>query len=331
MKFKKLNKIKSIILTLLLTLGIFTTGCNNSNTDLNESNQTEISQESNQDSSNNDKNKPEDENKSDDKDDLKNDNQDSTSKNNGSSQPNSSTANLPSTATKATIERVVDGDTMKVNLNGETVTLRLLLIDTPESVKPGVEPQPYSIEASNFAKDILKEGDSVYLEYDNGDKTDKYDRHLVYLWYYNKDKSSWEMFNERIIKEGYARVGYIYSQRRHLDLLYKAQDEAKSNNKNIWSIDGYVTDKGFYADNNTNTSTSNSTANNNSSYKSEDSSSSSSSDTVYANGGASSSNKYHKTSNAHNMKGAIKMTEKEAKQKGYVPCGICYRNEPKTT
>ena len=46
---------------------------------------------------------------------------------------------------------------------------------------------------------------------------------------------------------------------------------------------------------------------------------------VYANGGSSSSNKYHKSANAHGMKDAIKMTENEAKQKGYVACGTCYR------
>lgn len=46
---------------------------------------------------------------------------------------------------------------------------------------------------------------------------------------------------------------------------------------------------------------------------------------VYANGGSSSSNKYHKSANAHGMKGAIKMTENEAKKKGYVACGSCYR------
>lgn len=47
--------------------------------------------------------------------------------------------------------------------------------------------------------------------------------------------------------------------------------------------------------------------------------------TVYANGGSSSSNKYHKSANAHGMKDAIKMTENEAKKKGYVACGSCYR------
>ena len=220
---------------------------------------------------------------------------------------------MPKGSVKATVERVVDGDTMKLKLDKtkEVVTLRLLLVDTPESVKKGVDPQPYSIEASNFAKNTLKAGDTVYIEYDEGDKTDKYDRHLGYLWYYSKDDSNWQMFNETLISEGYARVGYIYSQKRHLDEFYKAQDYAKSNKLNIWSVDGYVTDRGYDVDaynSNKNTSSNSSSSNN----------------IVYANGGSSSSNKYHSTKDAHNMKGAVKMTEKEAKSKGYVPCGLCY-------
>ena len=45
---------------------------------------------------------------------------------------------------------------------------------------------------------------------------------------------------------------------------------------------------------------------------------------VYANGGSSTSNKYHKTPTAHNMEGAIKMSESNAKAKGYVACKKCY-------
>lgn len=45
---------------------------------------------------------------------------------------------------------------------------------------------------------------------------------------------------------------------------------------------------------------------------------------VYANGGSSSSNKYHSSTDAHNMKGAVKMTKEEATAEGYVPCGLCY-------
>ena len=231
-------------------------------------------------------------------------------------------SSVPKESEEAYIEKVVDGDTVKVKLKDseEIVTLRLLLIDTPESVKPGVDPQPYSLDASNFAKESLKVGDKVYLEYDDGDKTDKYDRHLCYLWFYSKEDKSWEMFNEKLVEEGIARVGYIYSQRRYLDVLYVAQDKAKDKKLNIWSVDGYVTDKGFdvdaYNDSGKATSTSNSSSDNTNQSKSNK--------IVYANGGNSSSNKYHSSENAHGMKGAIKMTESEAKSKGYEPCGLCY-------
>lgn len=284
----KFNKLKSIFLSSALAISIFFTGCSNGDQNT-VTNQTQI--------------------------------KDSTSSNsqvsvesNSSYQDSSSNKEVPKGSVKATVERVVDGDTMKLKLDKtkEVVTLRLLLVDTPESVKKGVDPQPYSIEASNFAKNTLVAGDTVYIEYDEGDKTDKYDRHLGYLWYYSNDNSNWQMFNETLISQGYARVGYIYSQKRHLDEFYKAQDYAKSNKLNIWSVDGYVTDRGYDVDaynSNKNTSSSNSN---------------SSSNIVYANGGSSSSNKYHSTKDAHNMKGAVKMTEKEAKSKGYVPCGLCY-------
>lgn len=282
----KFNKLKSIFLSSALAISILFTGCSNGDQNT-VTNQTQIK-------------------------DSTSSNSQVTVESNSSYQ--SASKEVPKGSVKATVERVVDGDTMKLKLDKtkEVVTLRLLLVDTPESVKKGVDPQPYSIEASNFAKNTLKAGDTVYIEYDEGDKTDKYDRHLGYLWYYSNDNSNWQMFNETLISQGYARVGYIYSQKRHLDEFYKAQDYAKSNKLNIWSVDGYVTDRGYDVDaynSNKNTSSN---------------SSSSSSNIVYANGGSSSSNKYHSTKDAHNMKGAVKMTEKEAKSKGYVPCGICY-------
>lgn len=282
----KFNKLKSIFLSSALAISILFTGCSNGDQNT-VTNQTQIK-------------------------DSTSSNSQVTVESNSSYQ--SASKEVPKGSVKATVERVVDGDTMKLKLDKtkEVVTLRLLLVDTPESVKKGVDPQPYSIEASNFAKNTLKAGDTVYIEYDEGDKTDKYDRHLGYLWYYSNDNSNWQMFNETLISQGYARVGYIYSQKRHLDEFYKAQDYAKSNKLNIWSVDGYVTDRGYDVDaynSNKNTSSNSSSSSNN---------------IVYANGGSSSSNKYHSTKDAHNMKGAVKMTEKEAKSKGYVPCGLCY-------
>ena len=289
----KLNKLKSIFLSSALAISILFTGCSN-NTQNTIINQTQI------------------------KDSTSSNDQVTTDEFNNSYQGSSASKEVPKQSVKATVERVVDGDTIKLKLNEtkEVITLRLLLVDTPESVKKGVDPQPYSVEASNFAKNTLKPGNIVYIEYDDGDKTDKYGRHLGYLWY--QSNSSWQMFNEKLISEGYARVGYVYSQKRHLDEFYKAQDYAKSNKLNIWSVKGYVTDQGYDVDAynaNKNTFSSNSNTSN---------SSTSSTNIVYANGGSSSSNKYHSSEDAHNMKGSIKMTEDEAKSKGYVPCGLCY-------
>ena len=248
----KFNKLKSIFLSSALAVSIFFTGCSNGDQNT-VTNQTQI------------------------KDSTSSNSQVSVESN---SSYQSSSKEVPKGSVKATVDRVVDGDTMKLKLDKtkEVVTLRLLLVDTPESVKKGVDPQPYSIEASNFAKNTLKAGDTVYIEYDEGDKTDKYDRHLGYLWYYSNDNSNWQMFNETLISQGYARVGYIYSQKRHLDEFYKAQDYAKSNKLNIWSVDGYVTDRGYDVDaynSNKNTSSNSSSSSNN---------------IVYANGGSSSSN-----------------------------------------
>ena len=269
MKLFKTNQLKSLLLAGVLSLSLFLGGCSSTST-LSTISNSNTAQENN-------------------------DNFTSTSD-----------VSLPKNAVEASVERVVDGDTMKVKFkdSGESVTLRLLLIDTPESVKPGVDPQPYSLDASNFAKEVLQVGDSVYIEYDDGDKTDKYDRHLCYLWYYSQEDKDWKMYNEKIVEKGLARVGYIYSQKRHLDNLYAAQDKAKTQKLNIWSVDGYVTEKGFDVDAYNNSSSENT-----------------SSETVYAN---SNSQKYHSSEHAHGMKESIKMTESEAKSKGYSPCGICY-------
>ena len=276
MKLLSTKKIKTLLLSSVLSLSLFLGGCSSLDTILN-SNVTQQSEALNK-----------------------------------------SKSEIPEGSEEASVERIVDGDTMKLNLknSNEVITLRLLLVDTPESVKPGVDPQPYAIEASNFAKEVLQVNETVYIEYDSGSKTDRYNRYLGYLWYYSKENNSWQMFNKIIIEKGFARVGYIYSQKKHLDTLNEAQDKAKKNKLNIWSVDGYVTDKGFDVDAYNKNSWSSSSSNNNSENFSDR--------IVYANAGTSSSNKYHSSEHAHNMKGAIKMKESEAKSKGYVHCKICY-------
>src|SRR5699024_4881118 len=82
-----------------------------------------------------------------------------------------------------TLYRVVDGDTVDVfDENGEVIKLRLLLIDTPETVHPRKPVEPFGPEASARLTELLNSGEQLSIEYDDGARTDHYDRHLVYLY-----------------------------------------------------------------------------------------------------------------------------------------------------
>ncbi|MYL35551.1 thermonuclease family protein [Pontibacillus yanchengensis] len=141
----------------------------------------------------------------------------------------------------ATVTRVVDGDTIEVNVDGETEDVRMLLVDTPETKHPSKPVQPFGPEASEFAKEKLS-GKEITLEFD-GPKRDKYDRLLAYVWVDDKN------FNKMLLEEGLARYAYVYDPPyTYSQEFMKAQNRAKDAEKGIWSIDGYVTEDGFNSD-----------------------------------------------------------------------------------
>ncbi|NBI28171.1 hypothetical protein ERL59_04270 [Chengkuizengella sp. YPA3-1-1] len=139
----------------------------------------------------------------------------------------------------ATINDVVDGDTIKVNLNGKQETIRLLLVDTPETVHPNKPIQPFGPEASQFANDTLPVGKKVQVEIDVSER-DKYGRLLAYLWVDGK------MFNELLLERGLARVAYIYPPNvKYVDQFKEIQTKAQEESVGIWSIENYVQEDGF--------------------------------------------------------------------------------------
>ena len=103
------------------------------------------------------------------------------------------------------LTRTVDGDTIKVLYKGKEETVRYLLIDTPESKKkPGTCVQPYAKSASEKKNEQLVSSGDLSLEFDNGNERDKYGRLLAYVFVDGKS------VQETLLKEGYARVAYIY-------------------------------------------------------------------------------------------------------------------------
>ncbi|MFJ8244177.1 thermonuclease family protein [Peribacillus asahii] len=140
----------------------------------------------------------------------------------------------------AEIVKVVDGDTMKIKLpNGNEETVRLLLIDTPETVHPSKDVQPFGPEASQFSKELMPPGSKVEVETGISER-DKYGRLLAYFYVDGK------MVNKMLLEKGLARVAYVYAPNtKYLDELEAVQKEAQKKAIGIWSIENYVTSKGF--------------------------------------------------------------------------------------
>ncbi|MED4801208.1 thermonuclease family protein [Bacillus atrophaeus] len=138
-----------------------------------------------------------------------------------------------------TLDRAVDGDTIKIKYNGNVDTVRYLLVDTPESKKPDSCVQPYGEDASKRNKELVSDG-KLQLEFDKGDRRDKYGRLLAYVYVDGKS------VQETLLKEGLARVAYVYEPNtKYIDQFKKDEQEAKTERLSIWSKNGYVTDRGF--------------------------------------------------------------------------------------
>ena len=107
---------------------------------------------------------------------------------------------------KATIIRVVDGDTIVVSIDNENVKVRLIGVDTPESVasqeyldKTGKQNTAEGKDASAFTKEVLSHYKTVYLEQDKGD-TDKYGRNLRYVWLEIPEEVNKETIEEHMLQ-----------------------------------------------------------------------------------------------------------------------------------
>lgn len=118
----------------------------------------------------------------------------------------------------AHLERVVDGDTIVVDIDGESYKVRLIGINTPESVaseeyleRTGKENTEAGKAASEYTKAVLENVDTVFLQMDVSD-TDRYDRLLRYVWVElpndcnDKYEIETKMLNAMLVKDGIADV-----------------------------------------------------------------------------------------------------------------------------
>lgn len=146
--------------------------------------------------------------------------------------------------------RVIDGDTIIVKSEkSDEETIRLLLIDTPETVHPERDEELFGKMAKRYIEQALS--DTLYIERGE-EELDKFGRTLAYVYAYkpeyDKDLVD-ESVNAKLVRNGFARVAYIYEPNtKYVPRFRKLEHIAKSEAMNIWSIDGYVTDEGFNMD-----------------------------------------------------------------------------------
>ena len=126
------------------------------------------------------------------------------------------------------VTRVVDGDTIEIDYYGEKEKVRLIGIDTPESVHPDADKNTdYGKVASEFTKEKL-EGQLVSLEFDVEER-DKYGRLLAYVYL------DGEMFNSVLLEEGHAVVYTFPPNVKYADLFLAKQQEAREAGLGLWA------------------------------------------------------------------------------------------------
>jgi micrococcal nuclease len=125
---------------------------------------------------------------------------------------------------------VIDGDTIDVWMNGKETRVRLLGVDTPETVRPGSPVECFGKEASNYTESMLL-GEIVYLETDSSQaEYDRYGRLLAYVYLEGSNVS----FNQMLLAEGYANM-----YKNNVPIKYEAdfaesERLAREYNKGLW-------------------------------------------------------------------------------------------------
>jgi len=129
--------------------------------------------------------------------------------------------------------RVVDGDTFKVDFNGVEKSVRLIGVDTPESVHPDSNK---NTDEGNIASDYTKkliEGKNIVLEFDVQEK-DQYGRLLAYAYI------DGDMVNKLLLQEGYAKVSTYPPNIKYVDEFTTIEKKARENKKGFWSDEEYL-------------------------------------------------------------------------------------------
>jgi micrococcal nuclease len=128
----------------------------------------------------------------------------------------------------AAVTRIIDGDTIEIEIEGRTYRLRYIGMDTPERGRP------FFSEATEANRQLV-ENQTVLLEKDVSE-TDRYGRLLRYV--YLQDGT---MVNAELVRQGYAQVATFPPDVKYQDTFIQLQREAREARRGLWGVPGAAT------------------------------------------------------------------------------------------
>jgi len=137
-------------------------------------------------------------------------------------QPTVAPPDLP----EASVTRVIDGDTIEVEIEGESYKVRYIGIDTPELHHPTKPVEYFAQEAYEKNRELV-EGQTVFLEKDVSE-TDQYGRLLRYVYVGDT------FVNAYLVQQGYAQVSTYPPDVKYQERFLELQREAREARRGLW-------------------------------------------------------------------------------------------------
>ena len=135
-------------------------------------------------------------------------------------------SNLPNDV--ATVLQVVDGDTVVLDFHGSTETVRLIGIDTPETVHPSKPVECFGPQASAYLHALLKPDTHVRIQRDI-EARDRYNRLLVYIYLLDDT-----FVNDELLRQGFARTLRIEPNTTFATQFASTETGARANRVGLW-------------------------------------------------------------------------------------------------
>ncbi len=135
----------------------------------------------------------------------------------------------PRTGAGPSVSQVIDGDTIVLNIDGREETVRLVGLDTPETVHPERPVECFGPEASAFTSSLLPQGTPVTLERDR-EARDAFGRLLLYV-----RRSDGLLVNRELVARGFATVLVIPPNDAYASAMREAEEGARAAGAGLWS------------------------------------------------------------------------------------------------